>query len=126
MIFQQNTSGQMKNIRAKIKSKTYPEDETAPDALITMEILMKLLKCLKDKRNIERTFILSTDGSSTKTLQGLVKLSKLRELILLDNMTYQQYISINYGIKKTIIIINDSIEHQWIYMLFVETKCGCG
>ena len=88
MIFQQNTSGQMKNIRAKIKSKTYPEDDTTIDALITQGndkgfsyvlyqhirgpgkiIQMKLLKCLKVKSNIERTFMLPTDKSSINVLQ---------------------------------------------------------
>ena len=34
-IMQQNISGQMKCTRAKIKSKTYPEDDTTTDTLIT-------------------------------------------------------------------------------------------
>ena len=94
--------------RAKIKSKTYPEGETTTPTLITNAddkdfcfnalyqnirdtgkiIQLELLKCLKEKSNIERTFILPTDKNSTKTLQGIVMLPKLKEFALLDSITH--------------------------------------
>lgn len=75
---------------------------------------IKLLRCLKEKNNIKNTFILSTDESSTKTLQGIVMLSKLKDFVLLESMTYQQYMANDCGIKNTIILLHDSVEYEWI------------
>ena len=61
---------------------------------------IKLLKCLNKKSNINMTFILPTDTSSTKILQGIIMLSKLKKFVLTDNMTYQQYMARDCVIKN--------------------------
>ena len=73
---------------------------------------MKLVKCLKEKSNIEMTFILLTNKRSTKILQGIVILPNVKEFILPDSMIYQQYMAADHCIKKSMILLHGSIEYQ--------------
>ena len=66
------------------------------------------------------TFILPTDKSSTKILQGIIMLSKLKKFVLTDNMTYQQYMVGDFGIENTMILLYDCFEYQWMIILFLS------
>ena len=75
-------------------------------------VQMKLSKFLKEKSEIKRTMVLPINNTSTKTSQDIVMLPKLQQFALTDSKTYQQYMTIDNVMKKTMILLYNSIEYK--------------
>ena len=62
--------------------------------------------------------VLPVNNISRKTLQGIIMLPKLQQLVLTDSKTYQHYMAADNVIKKTMILLHDSIAYKWMIELF--------
>ena len=136
-ILQHNISNCLKYSNVYSKSKSYPinkeknqckhkdyfkEDfcfntlcNTIKNANKSIDIIVK--RCFARKQNVTVTYLLPRNQSSNLTVQGIVMYPKLKDYVLPDKMTFQQYLLTDNRFLDIMILFHGKIEFKWIEML---------
>ena len=132
-IMQQNISSFMKRKNMIINSTSYPHgkcdvsytrDNTTDEkfciellyqktlsAIKTIDILVS--KCLSEKICSEDTCILPSGQVMENKLQGILMLPKLKQFVLLDGKSYQQYMADDKSFVKIMHLMHGSKAYKW-------------
>ena len=74
-------------------------------------------RCFARKQNVTVTYLLPRNQSSNLTVQGIVMYPKLKDYVLPDKMTFQQYLLTDNRFLDIMILFHGKIEFKWIEML---------